>query len=566
MLGLGGDGQGTEHLAGGDDPLGQLQPGSGEPVDGPVPHLHVELVGRGDIDAVEHGQQHGTPGEWRAGADGDPGPDGVFGGVVNTVRLDPMTDRAALYARQSVTRSNSGKGDVLIGGSASLDEQVRQCTEAAKRLGIDLVADLVEKPSTSGYKERGRDRPQFKELLELVRTGRVDCVIAYNTDRLSRGGGPGWAPLLDAFEASGRDLDRAVATPGGWVSEFEIGIRATMDREESKKTSERMTAVRAREARDGQPRPSGQRGFGYSLDWMAIDETEAALIHEAAGRVLRGEPTFAIATDWNTRAIPTVNNKQWTVSVLTTILRSPRIAGLREHNGTVTEGKWPAIVDSATHEQLKAALATKRRRGNPHARVHPLVGILRCGLCGGPLRSLIRENGTASYACRKLPGLGGCGRIRIKAQPTEAHVQELVLGMLADPATREVLEALQPDEADDDVVSIGEQIRGIEKRRERLVDLFVGGDLDKASYRRRISELDAELHAAELAFADHLGHKTLVGIPSSYEALEELWDERGIEFQRLLVEAVLEPITVKPAELRGRKTFDPSRLVVVPRG
>ena len=115
------------------------------------------------------------------------------------------------------------------------------------------------------------------------------------------------------------------------------------------------------------------------------------------------------------------------------------------------------------------------------------------------------------------------------------------------------------------MVSIGEQIRSIEARRERLVDLFVGGDLDKASYRRRSQELDAELHAAELAFADHLGHKTLVGIPTSYEALDELWGQRGIEFQRLLVEAVLEPVTVKPAAVRGRKRFDSERLVLVPR-
>jgi hypothetical protein len=61
-------------------------------------------------------------------------------------------------------------------------------------------------------------------------------VIAYKTDRLSRGGGPGWAPLVDAFEAAGRDPDKAVATTDGWVSDFEIGIRSAMDREESKKT------------------------------------------------------------------------------------------------------------------------------------------------------------------------------------------------------------------------------------------------------------------------------------------------------------------------------------------
>lgn len=181
------------------------------------------------------------------------------------------------------------------------------------------------------------------------------------------------------------------------------------------------------------------------------------------------------------------------------------------------------------------------------------------------MRSLIRENGVASYACRKLPGNGGCGRIRIKAQPVEVHVKEFVLGMLADPATRDVLVALQPEEDDGDVVSIGEQVRGMQTRRERLVDLYVGGDLDKPGYRRRSEELDAELHAAELAFADRLTHNTLVGIPTTYEALAELWESKGIEFQRLLIEAVLEPITVKPAVVRGRRGFDAERLILVPR-
>ena len=52
--------------------------------------------------------------------------------------------------------------------------------------------------------------------------------------------------------------------------------------------------------------------------------------------------------------------------------------------------------------------------------------------------------------------------------------------------------ALQPEEDDGDVVSIGEEVRGIQTRRERLVDLYVGGDPDKARYRRRSEELDAE--------------------------------------------------------------------------
>ncbi len=146
-----------------------------------------------------------------------------------------MALRAAIYARQSITRE----------GSASLDVQVEACRAAATRLKVDVIVELVEAPSTSGYRNRGRNRPKFQALLDLIRAGEVDCVVAYKTDRLSRGGGPGWAPLVDAFEAAGRDPDRTVATTDGWVSEFEIGIRSAMDREESKKTSDRMLAVRA---------------------------------------------------------------------------------------------------------------------------------------------------------------------------------------------------------------------------------------------------------------------------------------------------------------------------------
>src|SRR6266511_2363427 len=154
-----------------------------------------------------------------------------------------------LYVRQSLTRA----------GSESIATQIEVCTDAAPRLGARIVDVLEEPPSTSAYKDRGRSRPKFLELLERIREGEARAVMAYKSERLSRGGGPGWAPLFEAFEAAGWDPDRAVLTPSGWMSEFEIGIRATMDREESKKLSDRMLDARAREAVAGRPRVGGLR-------------------------------------------------------------------------------------------------------------------------------------------------------------------------------------------------------------------------------------------------------------------------------------------------------------------
>ncbi|MBV8305022.1 MAG: recombinase family protein, partial [Acidimicrobiia bacterium] len=149
-------------------------------------------------------------------------------------RKNGSTRRAPLagviYGRQSRTRE----------GSESLDLQEKACRDAAKRHGVEVLKVILEPPSTSAFKDRGRRRPRFPELVKIIESGQANVIVAYKLDRLSRGGGPGWAPLLDAAENAGLDIDRFVLTPGGFVSEVEIGIRAKMDREESKKTSERL--------------------------------------------------------------------------------------------------------------------------------------------------------------------------------------------------------------------------------------------------------------------------------------------------------------------------------------
>ena len=454
--------------------------------------------------------------------------------------------RAALYARQSITRE----------GSASLDVQIEACREAAKRLKVDVVVELVEPPSTSGYQNRGRSRPKFGELLELIRTGEIDCVIAFKTDRLSRGGGPGWAPLVDAFETAGRDPDRAVATTDGWVSEFEIGIRSAMDREESKKTSDRMQAVRAREAKEGVPRIGGRRPYGYSRDMSEHIQAEVLRIEEAADRVLAGESVWSICTDWNKAGVPTVTGKAWTVQTLTSILTSPRIAGFRAHRGKVVgEGQWKRIVDEDRHDALVAALAPRKSKPRK-GRTYPLVGFLVCGKCGGPLRSLTRENGGRSYACRKGPGMGGCGGIRIQANGLEAYVRDLICGMLADPVTRAAMAELAPVTTPG---STSDALADLQIRRERLIDLYTDGDIDRATFRSRQAKLDDQIRAAEAERAG--GRADMPSIPSTFEELVATWDESGIDFQRRLVEVLVDSVTVMPATSR-RRAFDLERVTI----
>ena len=102
--------------------------------------------------------------------------------------------RRVIYARQSKTRD----------GSESIDAQIEACRTACERLGFEVVAVLAEPPSTSGYKNRGKSRSKFKLLLAGFAEGNWEMVMAYKTDRLSRGSGPGWAPILETIEKASR--------------------------------------------------------------------------------------------------------------------------------------------------------------------------------------------------------------------------------------------------------------------------------------------------------------------------------------------------------------------------
>ena len=73
----------------------------------------------------------------------------------------------------------------------------------------------------------------------------------------------------------------------------------------------------------------------YRIIGEEIEPAEAEAIKEAASRVLRGESIRSIAFDFNDRGIKPVAGGRWAGSTLRRMLISPRIAGLREHNGEV---------------------------------------------------------------------------------------------------------------------------------------------------------------------------------------------------------------------------------------
>lgn len=463
--------------------------------------------------------------------------------------------KAVIYARQSLTRE----------GSESLETQVQVCREAAPRLGCEIVAELVEPPSTSGYKHRGTQRQKFKELLAGFRDQRWEVVIAYKTDRLSRGGGPGWAPLLEVIEGADLDLDRAVATPSGFISEFEIGIRASMDREESKKTSERLRDVIARNAANGKPH-GGRRPYGYEADRVTINKSEADVLLEMARRVISGHTPREVARSLNKRG-----SKQFTSLTVWRMLHNKRYAGIRSYNGEDFPAQWPAIFDKPTWEKLQLAFLL-RQTDKPIARKYLLTGLIYCGKCGARMHGATRDNGKRgswrTYICPASDGAGmvGCHGVRRQAEPIEDMVVTQLLQRLEQPELGATL-------IEDDRYQILSDMlveRKAQKRRlDKLIDQLATGLLTEQEFKRAKSTAAGELQRID----DDINrlNRERIGVDTGDLSFREAWEQSDSEeWRRSLLAAFIKRIDVMAGRTlpwyemsNGKRCrFDPSLIQI----
>ena len=104
-------------------------------------------------------------------------------------------------------------------------------------------------------------------------------------------------------------------------------------------------------AETGRPAGGGIRAFGLTADRMAVVPEEAALVQEAADRLLAGASVNSIVVDWNRRGVRTPGRttapegRKWEASSLKRMLLAPRIVGDRSHHGVVVgQRRDPTVV------------------------------------------------------------------------------------------------------------------------------------------------------------------------------------------------------------------------------
>lgn len=452
-----------------------------------------------------------------------------------------MTQRnpeAAIYVR--ISRDADGR-------EAGVERQEADCRALADRMGLK-VHPRVFKDNDIGASARSKKaRPAYRELLEAVRAGEVAVILAYSNSRITRRPME-WEELIRLSETHGLQVHTVVSSSAQFDTadgRMVLRVLAANDAAEADRISERVTRAKRQRLEEGAYR-GGPRPFGYEPDGMTIRESEAAVVQEAAERIVAGESLRSVAADLTRRGFSgTRNGSEGLSSVqLRRILIRPRNAGLVEHYGDVAgPATWPPILSEDEWQAVRSVLLDPQRRTNhgPSNVKHLGSSLFKCGVCQDSVRASATSRGYRVYRCRS-------GAHVSRAQEP---IDELVRATIAARLRREPgVVRVERDDREKEAGALRRELAALRQRRATLADDYADGLLDGSQVKAAGLRIDGKIETAAAELARLTADSVMARVTEADDAGQAFLDA-PIGAQRAILDA-LATVTIYPAGKKGR--------------
>lgn len=360
-----------------------------------------------------------------------------------------------------------------------------------------------------------------------IEEGRIDCVVVYKVDRLSRSL-LDFARMMETFEKHGISfvsVTQQFSTTNS-MGRLTLNILlsfAQFEREIiSERTRDKMAAARRKGKYVG-----GPPILGYDVDprgpRLVVNEREAARVREIFRLYLEHESLLPVVhaleargwttKKWTTRKGRVSGGRAFTKSSLHGLLTNVTYLGKTKYKDEVHDGEHPAIVDAEDFERVQRVLRTNHRAGGPRVRDRYgalLKGLLRCGPCDCSMSHSRTSNGTKHYryyvCCNaQKRGWAKCPSKSVPAGEIERFVVDRIRAIGRDPGLVAATLARVREKSEGRTTELQAERRRVSAdagRDERdAAEAAVGGDASRLADRRerirlgeqRITEIDQEL-------------------------------------------------------------------------
>jgi DNA invertase Pin-like site-specific DNA recombinase len=359
----------------------------------------------------------------------------------------PARLRCAIY-----TRKSSEEG--LEQDFNSLDAQREACEAfiaSQKREGWTLVSEMYD---DGGFSGATMERPAFKRLLSDVSTGKIDVVVVYKVDRLTRSLSD-FAKMVDIFDkhaVSFVSVTQQFNTTSS-MGRLTLNILLSFAQFEREVTGERIRDKIAASKKKGMWM-GGQPSLGYDVKdrKLIVNNTEAETVRHIFRRYTELKSVQGLKEDLDGAGIVSkvrvasdgsrYGGRPLSRGALYLMLQNRIYRGEIVHKGKGYPGEHETVVDEALWNTVQAILSENRvDRANGKTGHQPnlLTGILFDTHGGRMSPTHANKKGTRYryYISRSL--LDGSAKAkaqgqRIPAVALESLVVRRVRGWLGDPA------------------------------------------------------------------------------------------------------------------------------------
>jgi len=299
--------------------------------------------------------------------------------------------RCAIYTRKSTEEGLEQEFN-------SLDAQRESAEAYIKSQAHEGWTPLDERYDDGGYTGGNMDRPALARLLADIASGKIDCVVVYKVDRLSRSL-LDFARMMETFDkrqvsfVSVTQQFNTASSMGRLVLNVLLSF-AQFEREIiSERTRDKIAAARRKGKWSG-----GRPIMGYDVDprttKLVVNDPEAARVREIFALYLKHESLLPVAEElqrrgwvakqWTTRKGIVCGGKPFHKGNLYNLLTNVAYAGKVKYKNEVHPGEHAAIVGSELWCEVQSLLRRNGRTGGAAVRNKfgaILKGLLRCSAC-----------------------------------------------------------------------------------------------------------------------------------------------------------------------------------------
>lgn len=428
----------------------------------------------------------------------------------------------------------------------SIDEQTQRLKAycAAKDYSIYRVY------TDGGYSGGNTNRPALQSMLDDVRNGKVDAVLVYKLDRLSRSQKDTLSIIEDHLLKNGVDFismseNFDTSSPFGKAM---IGILSVFAQLEKDQITERFTMGRIGRSKAGLFHGGGNapKGYDYIDGKLVVNPLQAKYVQEIYDLFLSGQSINAISKKMSVYSAAWSNSSQ----VLST-LKNKIYIGIVKFKGVEYAGVHEAIINKDKFDQVQSILSSSKReekkttaQKNPFRAGYLLSGLIFCKNCGARY--------SANHGYYKCYSRSKSSRQFVKDPNCKnrnwliADLDQVVINEIhnAAPDTAyKLLSAEKNKQYKPEADKLRAEIKKIDNQILKLIDLYQLSDIPVAAIKSKIEALSEKKQEIQKILSVPRTDK-LKEFQKNLNKFFLIEKTSGIEEKRLVIASLVEKVII----------------------